>query len=638
MGELIIKSELSGTNFNCSDVKYKYIRMANELNAAIHTWVTQLTSTQKLRPHNQPFLPEHFDRLSQDNCLQPIFAYLVRHTRPAEERRIIRLNLKHHKFRKNLKNDNGDGNSEGEKHFRLKSSVLEAKNNIRADVQEITKLNLHAEDLRQKEVDVQRRSKIICLGRKEKEKEIALCDEWRENYLDGLLKDLSKNEFTKKNVHLIVDSSLQLHLRGDLLDIEKMRMALMSGRLIAPQRIHEQKVCLWERIEETMETWPVPQLLGRLVNETREATRRLVALSQQVNLQRDARELRLKCETDGAFIDEMNPSGVIESVRDLLAQMSATHVRLYFEAHKANKAADSLDRVLQTLNEDIASVAKVNYGDESIYGVLMTYIQETIAVAGEQAALAATQNLTATLQERADASNRARDTLKSKLDKINSFAREVDEGLENLRLLVQSVEDSQQCIDGRVTGIRELVSSGVSGLQYPSPTNAGALAQETEAFSNVPLSMLLTADVQGHGRLRKGDMSTTAVSWYSSNVATVGSQVAGDLCEGQRCWSRIYEAVRQKTRNTLLLDTQVQRLVASRRANQHLHKAAVKLSGAHIKDLLERVDDHSRTQEEAMEYLLEECEGRIARGHQMVTKLNSLLPDWWDQPAKSIEL
>ncbi|CAL4171518.1 unnamed protein product, partial [Meganyctiphanes norvegica] len=301
-------------------------------------------------------------------------------------------------FLQDLKNDSGDGNSEEEQHFRLKSSLLETKNKIRADVQEITKLSLHAEELRQKVVDIQRRSQIIRLGREEKEREIALCDEWRENYLDGLLKDLSKNDSAKKNVHLIVDSSLQLHLRGDLLDIEKMRMALMSGRLIAPQRIHEQKVCLWERIEETMETWPVQQLLGRLVNETREATRRLLALSQQVNLQRDARELRLKCETDGTFIDEMNPSGVIESVRDLLAQMSATHVRLYFEAHKANKAANSLDRVLEAVNENIASVAKQNYSDESIYGVLMTYIQETIAVAGEQAALAATQNLTASLQ------------------------------------------------------------------------------------------------------------------------------------------------------------------------------------------------------------------------------------------------
>lgn len=611
--------------------------MASELNSAIHTWVTQLTSSQKLRPHNQPFIPEHFDRLSQDKCLQPIFTYLVRHVRPAEERRIIRLNLKHHKFRKNLKNDAGESNSEGEEHFRLKSSLLEAKNNIRADVQEITKLSLNAEELHQKELDLQKRSQAIRLGREEKESEITLCNEWRENYLDGLLKDLSKHESAKKNVHLIVDSSLQLHLRGDLLDIEKMRMNLMSGRLIAPQRIHEQKVCLWERIEETMETWPVAQLLGRLVNETREATRRLVALSQQVNLQRDARELRLKCETDGAFIDEMNPSGVIESVRDLLAQMSATHVRLYFEAHKANKAAESLERVLESVNENIAHVAKQNYSDESIYGALLTYIQETIAVAGETAALAATQNLTATLQERADASNRARDALKAKLDKINSFAREVDDGLENLRLLVQSVEESQQCIDQRVTGIREVVSTGVSGLQYPTPTNAGALAQETEAFTAVPLGMLLTADIQGN-RFNKEEMSTTAVSWYSNKVSTIGSKASGELCEGQRCWSQVYESAIQKHRKTLQLDTQVQRLVASRRANQHLNKVAVKQSSAHIKDLLERVDDHSRTQEETMVYLLEECEGRIARGHQMVNKINSLLTDWWDQPAKIIDL
>lgn len=69
----------------------------------------------------------------------------------------------------------------------------------------------------------------------------------------------------------------------------------------------------------------------------------------------------MKCEKDGSFIDEMNPGGVIESVRELLGQMSAAHVKLYVEAHHADQTALSLTRALKTLENNIISVAKVSF-------------------------------------------------------------------------------------------------------------------------------------------------------------------------------------------------------------------------------------------------------------------------------------
>lgn len=68
---------------------------------------------------------------------------------------------------------------------------------------------------------------------------------------------------------------------------------------------------------------------------------------------------RLKCEKDGTFIDDINPGGLIESVRELLAQMSASHVQLYFEAHQADRAAQSLSRALKTLLNNIVAAAEV---------------------------------------------------------------------------------------------------------------------------------------------------------------------------------------------------------------------------------------------------------------------------------------
>lgn len=68
----------------------------------------------------------------------------------------------------------------------------------------------------------------------------------------------------------------------------------------------------------------------------------------------------MKCESDGTFIDETNPSGVVESVQELLRQMSAAHVRLHLQAHQENQAALSLGRVLATNTNNITTVVKVN--------------------------------------------------------------------------------------------------------------------------------------------------------------------------------------------------------------------------------------------------------------------------------------
>lgn len=67
----------------------------------------------------------------------------------------------------------------------------------------------------------------------------------------------------------------------------------------------------------------------------------------------------MKCEKDGTFIDDINPGGLIESVRELLAHMSAAHVKLYVEADQADRAARSLSRALKSLHNNIVAAAEV---------------------------------------------------------------------------------------------------------------------------------------------------------------------------------------------------------------------------------------------------------------------------------------
>lgn len=51
---------------------------------------------------------------------------------------------------------------------------------------------------------------------------------------------------------------------------------------------------------------------------------------------------------------------MVESVQELLRQMSAAHVRLHLQAHQENQAALSLGRVLTTNTNNLTTVIKVD--------------------------------------------------------------------------------------------------------------------------------------------------------------------------------------------------------------------------------------------------------------------------------------
>lgn len=66
-----------------------------------------------------------------------------------------------------------------------------------------------------------------------------------------------------------------------------------------------------------------------------------------------------------------------------------------------------------------------NYTDDGITVAVVDVVKENISVAGERAALNAAEQLTSSLQERANAAARARDALRAKHAQIVSFNKEV---------------------------------------------------------------------------------------------------------------------------------------------------------------------------------------------------------------------
>lgn len=606
--------------------------MSVRMDNSVHEWALGLTRRHKVFNLDKPLKPDHFTNLTRDKNLQPILSFLMRHVCPPEERRLIKLNLKHARFRKKLTGEEGEI-LPTEERFKLKASIVDANSAITAETAEIQQLNRRKEELRQREVELRRRATLMKVSQEEREKEIQHCKLWQ-SQLSLLQEDLP----SVYDVQAGVDINLQKQLRGNLSDLEKLRRSIITGHFGTPDRMHMEKLRVWERIGDTMATWGPRSLMVGMTSEVQEVTRSLHAQVQNVDLVKDARELRLKCENDGAFIDEMNPGGVIESVRELLGQMSASHVKLYVEAYQADLAAQSLSRALKTLHNNIFAAAKRSYTDDSITAAVVDVVKENISVAGERAALNAAEQLTSSLQERADTAARARDALRAKHAQIISFNKEVQDGIESIQCLAVCVGDGLQIIKERLQEVRSTTEEALEGMSYPTPVSANSLANECEAFIAAPLNQLLTTTTEEFSQKRKAEMSTTPLVWYDQAAAQPGWEAQRQLCNGILSWDGVFEAVCEKQELTTSLRKEMERLTFAKAAMQATQKSRKILSSQEMKDLTEKVEMSDNKLEKAIIQLTTSCEKQVDIGMHHVARVNKLLTEWWAQPAKEITL
>ena len=66
-----------------------------------------------------------------------------------------------------------------------------------------------------------------------------------------------------------------------------------------------------------------------------------------------------------------------------------------------------------------------NYEDEEVASALVTLVKTSCGLAGERAALASAQTLTATLQDQAEVAARIRTAVKDKYARITNFEKEI---------------------------------------------------------------------------------------------------------------------------------------------------------------------------------------------------------------------
>lgn len=603
--------------------------MSERMDSCLHTWAISLTRHHKVFSHDHPLIPEHFSKLTCDTNLQPVLSYLVRHVRSPEERRLIKLNLKQARFRKQVRD--GQEMSASEERFKIKAAVVDAVSAVDAEVTEIQQLSQKKEELRQKEVEIKRRTMLMKVVWEERNKEVSHCQLW-----NSQLSSLIEKESDKKNSK-DKRTDLMLQLRSNLLDLERLHHSVINNRFNSDS-IHQQKVCLWEQIRVTLDNWNPRVLLDGILSEVRESTRRLHSQVQLVDLARDARELRLKCESDGSFIDEMNPGGVIESVRELLGQMSAAHVKLYVEAHQADQAALSLTRAISALNNNIASVARRTYCEDALATAVINMVKENISLAGEHAALNTAQALTASLQERADVAARARDAVTAKHAKIMSFNKEVQDGVESIQCLAVNIRGGWLSIKDHLGQLKSSISETLSCTTYPTPTSPHSLSNECEVFTSVPLSYLLTTNIEECEMKQKARMSTTSLMWYDQDTVEAGWEALSQLCSGMHCWEDVYNTVHERLNMAHSFHIQMEQLGTVREAMSSVQKKTQILSSQEMKELSMHVEENDKTLHEEVTHLTETLEQMLSTGSKNLTVVNNLITDWWEQPAKSIKI
>ncbi|XP_069182072.1 myosin-11 isoform X2 [Procambarus clarkii] len=602
--------------------------MSTRMDSSMHTWAVSLTRHHRVFSNDQPLTPEHFSKLTRDKTLQPVFSFLMRHVRSPEERRLIKLNLKQARFRKQIKAD--QEMSASEERFRLEAAIVDAISAVEAEATEIQQLNQRKEELHQKEVEMKRRIMLMKVVQEERDKEVDLCLSWSPRLCNLIEKDYKKDNKDAR-------ADLVMQLRGNFLDLERLHHSIIRGRLSTPDSIHQQKVRLCEQIKVTLDDWNPRMLMDGILSEARENTRNLHSKVQCVDLARDAHELRLKCESDGSFVDEMNPGGVIESVRELLGHMSAAHVKLYLEAHIAHQAAQTLTGALNALNNNISAVAKRTYSDDGVAAAVMSVVKENISLVGEQAALNTAQTLTASLQERADVAAEARDALRAKHAKIMSFNKEVQDEMESIQCLAANIHVGWQNIKDRVVQLKSSISEALSSTVYPSPVSPHSLANECEVFTSVPLAYLLTTNVESELK-QKDKMSTTALTWYDQDTAEAGWAAVSQLCSGMHCWDGVYNTVLERLNMMTSLHNQLEYLGTVKEEMHSSQKKTQILSIQEMKELIRKVEQHDKSLHEEVNLLTETFQQKLSEGSKLLATITKLFNDWWEQPAKSIKL
>ncbi|KAK3870805.1 hypothetical protein Pcinc_024000 [Petrolisthes cinctipes] len=608
--------------------------MCSVVDVNVQQWAMSL-----LHQH-QGLTPQLFSMLTRDQKFAGILTYLLQHVRPPEEQRVIKLNLRHATFTKQLRGvdddeEGEDGSGTGlESHLRLRAALLDANMAINEEVKEINIINQRVEESRQSACEARRRTATLTAACSQTEVATNLYQNWT-CYLDQIQQHGKGGSMDGS----VTNVAVQRMVKGTLSELENVLPTVISKHNVSCEDIHQQKVTLWECVGDSLVECGPGALLSTLVGEVKAATRDLHTLTHQIDLAREARQLRLKCEMDGTFIDDSNPGGVVKGVRELLQLMCASHVQLCLQAHQDTTHTTSLTRALATLTNNISAAAKRKYSDEAVSACIVELVRENIALVGEKAALSTILALISNLQPRATKATQAREAVRAKHTRICTFEKKVQESLSTIHNLTAAVEEGWPEIENILKQLHASVEASLSLVTSPTPIPPHSLTTEGDFYTKLPLACLITTDCNGLGQRQKVKMLNTPLVWYSWDSTQPCWEVVSRIKQGMTSWEGVYQAVCEHQVQTNFLYTQLERLSFLRASTTQVELGKDKvITSQDMKKLKDDIDKHDKREEEEVVHLSEDFKKELNQCDELLAAVTTLLQDWWEQPAKNVQV
>ncbi|XP_076040328.1 uncharacterized protein LOC143024874 isoform X2 [Oratosquilla oratoria] len=607
--------------------------MSNQLENSLLAWATSITQKKNIGSHGDYLTAANFTMLTGNKNQKAVLEYLMKHVKSPGERRHIRLNLKLSHLKEERLNTKGSKPmTRDQKLFKEKLAVVTAQTDVKAHTSDIEKLRNYIEELNQKEETTNKKNALISVSTAQRQKQIKSLQNWSKQ-LQHILpdRDLGWNK-GRDDGHDPSDYwTLQTHFHNLLLDLHRLRRHLIVGDGEHLEREHPEKLQICEAAENLSEDWRPQQLLSALLHETQQSTEKLRQQVLDVDLIRDARQHRLKCENDGTFLDNTNPSGVIESMQELLGHMGATHVRLYLQAQKARQTSLSLQSTYDSLYSKVESITKEAFKDEAVMLAGKGLLEARLDLACKQGVLHTLQVLTEVMQSRADDAVKARDDLKAKLTKIKHFDTEVLDGTSRIQGLAIGVSEGWQASKNCVGSVSEEIASTMTKLPYPTPAiDSLLLSTQLQTFTSIPLAQLMEVPIRGSETVSKSALSTCSLVWHNlQDKAPDGT--------GTMSWDAINAAAVNSTHLKRETDVQLQRLAAMKQGlNNNL--ATKRLTSTQVREMCKKVEDHDASEQKQVIPLLDQCAKKVKEVNSLCNLVETSLDVWWTNPALKIKL
>ncbi|XP_018018913.1 uncharacterized protein LOC108675417 [Hyalella azteca] len=434
----------------------------------------------------------------------------------------------------------------------------------------------------------------------------------------------------KKKTHTTSDQQ-GCSLDEILQNICDLRLQLLHKNDDDRASLLQAKQALWSRVNDHRDGDSSVGTVSALARRARchaDTVRSLTAAANPLAAIHSLREdLRDKGEL-GAELDK--------NLQEMLAVMCAAHVEVHIRAEEFRRQADKHLNACNTITEHLLDTVQHKFINPAMSAALSALLQNSIAAAGERAALQQLHAIAKRLQEEAVLAEQEATALQ-RLQNQTSALEEVVHG-ERRRLecvgrlkescLLAMTEDASVC--------RGTATRGLQAMSSPPPTLSMArLQQEIHELATLPMNLLKALKLNDQSVVLERDLRTGVVILNEGRLRraleklpghSLGAVTAESVCA---CVCQALDQVTALSARTL----HAHHTQASCRSN-----ATPALTSAAIQALCAEVDAHDEDLEKKVAATLRTCEKLVTTARRVLPRSQRALVAWWDQPAMKIKL